>query len=200
MGEYAFGMARIYGHVPRQIVLYVGEEKMRMRDRIEGPDFSFRFHLVDVRELDGEALLASPNPGDNVIAVLTRLGNERETVRRILKRIADGPAAMREQAVAELMIVAGLRRRDDDVEKEARRMPILNDIMDTKVVGPLLRRGRAEGLAEGQAELILGLMERRFGAVPPEIRERLAGLSPKQLRNAGLRILDAKRPADVFPR
>jgi predicted transposase YdaD len=84
-------------------------------------------------------------------------------------------------------------------------MPIHYDFLKrSKVVGPLLRRGRAEGLAEGRvegrAELMLLQLEKRFGALPPETRERLAGLTPRQLRNSGLRILDAKRIADVFPR
>ena len=48
--------------------------------------------LVDVRDLDGEALLASGNPGDNIIAILTQLGNRPGTVRRVLQRIASAPA------------------------------------------------------------------------------------------------------------
>lgn len=54
MAEYAFGIRRKYGHLPHQVALYVGEAPLRMKDRIEGPDVSVRFHLVDIRNLDGE--------------------------------------------------------------------------------------------------------------------------------------------------
>ncbi len=127
MGEYLFAIARTHRRMPRQIVLYVGEQPLRMEDRIDGPDLSFRFHLVDIRDLDGEALLGSPEPGDTVIALLTRLGEKPGAVRRIPERLAF--AEDRNHAVAELLIVAALRRRVSEVAKEAEKMPILNSIM-----------------------------------------------------------------------
>jgi hypothetical protein len=70
MAEYLFGIRRRYGRLPRQVALYVGEVLLRMNDRIEGPDASVRFHLVDIRDLDGERLLASANVGDNILRYL----------------------------------------------------------------------------------------------------------------------------------
>jgi hypothetical protein len=66
MGEYSFGVGLRYGRLPRQVALYVGAEPLRMKNEIAGPGGTFRFHLVDIRDLDGELLLASDNPGDNV--------------------------------------------------------------------------------------------------------------------------------------
>jgi hypothetical protein len=194
MGEYLFAAARIHGRMPRQIVLYVGDAPMRMSNGIAGPDFWLRYHLIDARDLDGDALLASENLGDNIIALLTRLGERAETVGRILERIAAGPEADRSQAMAELLIVACLRKRDGAVREEARKMPILNDIMDSEVFGPLIRQGRAEGLAE----LLLALTEERFGKVPARYRKRLAALTPAELKTAGLRLMKAERIEDLF--
>ena len=210
MGEYLFGIGRTHGRLPRQIVLYVGDAKLRMKDWIETPDVSYRFHLVDIRDLDGETLMASRNLGDNVIAVLTRLGSQPDTVRRILERIANRQTPERDEALAELLIVAGLRRMTGAVKREAKRMPILNDIMDNEVFGPLIRQGRAEGRAEGKAEgkaegraegqreILLGLIEKRFGRVPPRLGKRLAALKPEQIKAVGLRLLDAQRIEDLF--
>lgn len=184
------------------MVLYVGQAPMRMADRISGPDFWLRYHLVDVRDLDGEALLASQSLGDNVIALLTRLGERSDTVGRILHPISAGPDAERSQAMAELLIVACLRKRDIAVREEAKKMPILNDIMDSEVFGPLIRQGRAEGRAEGRSEgqmtLLLRLVEKRFGSVPERYRARLASLSSAELEAAGLRLMDAARLEDLF--
>src|ERR1035438_3095913 len=66
MAEYLCGIALRYGRIPRQVALYVGEAPLRMRDRVESADVSVRFHLVDIRDLDGEELLASAHLGDNV--------------------------------------------------------------------------------------------------------------------------------------
>jgi hypothetical protein len=196
MGEYLFATARVQGRVPRQIVLYIGDAPLRMAGRIAGPDLWLRYHLVDVRDLDGEALLASGNVGDNVIVLLTRLGERAETIGRILERIAAGPEAERSQAMAELLIVACLRKLDRTVREEAKKMPILNDIMDSEVFGPLLRQGRSEG----QVELILSMAETRFGSVPDRYRARLEALPPAELKAAGLRLMDAQRIEDLFER
>jgi hypothetical protein len=139
MAEYLSGIGRRYGLFPRQVVLYVGEAPLRMKDRIEGPDFSVRFHLVDIRELDGEQLLASASIGDNVLAVLTRLSEQLKVVRRILERIAAGQPEKRDQALSELLILARLRRLSGDLKREVEKMPILldmmDDIMDDEVLG-----------------------------------------------------------------
>ena len=196
MGQYSFGVGLRYGRLPRQVALYVGAEPLRMKNEIAGPGGAFRFDLVDIRDLDGELLLASDNPGDNVIAILTRLGNEPDAVRRVLKRIEAGPPDDRDEALAELLIISGLRGLDAEVTREANRMPIHGDIMDHSVIGPLIRQGRAEG----QLALLTRLIEKRFGSIPPGIRKRIAALKPAQLERAGLRLLDAERIEDLFAR
>jgi hypothetical protein len=200
MAEYLFGIGRQYGRLPRQVALYVGEAPLRMKDRVEGPDVSLRFHLVDIRDLDGERLLASANMGDNVLAVLTSIGDQLKGVRRILERIATGPAAARDEALAELFIIAGLRKIEVEARREAKKMPILNDIMDNEVMGPAIRKGLRQGRVEGQIEMLLSQIEKRFGRIPPTVGQRLAALKPAQLKRIGLRLLDAQRIEDLFAR
>ncbi len=122
-------------------------------------------------------------------------------MRRILERIASGAPGNRETAFLELLILSGLRKLDEEVRREAKRMPILNDIMDHSVLGPVLRQGRAEGKAEGRAEgqleLLLGQAEKRFGKLSADTRQRMASLKPTQLKRVGLRLLDAKRIEDL---
>jgi hypothetical protein len=220
MAEYLFAIRRRYGRLPRQIVLYVGEKPLRMKNAIDSPDLSFRFRLVDIKDLDGEALLAGKNLSDNIIAVLTKLGGEPGTVRRILRRISQSPAAERIEALTELSILAGLRRLSGGIVREAKKMPIKEDIMDNEVVQHLFGRaiarevarevareaareaakGRAEGVAQGQREFLLGQIEKKFGPVAPRTRKRLASLTPADLKAAGLRLLDARRIDDLFAR
>jgi len=200
MAEYLFGIGLRYGRLPRQVVLYVGEAPLRMKDRVEGPDVSVRFHLVDIRDLDGERLLTSANTGDNVLALLTRLGEQRETVRRILERIAAGRRGERAGALAELFIIAGLRRMEDEARREAKKMPVLNDIMDNKVIGPAVRKGLRQGRAEGQVEIVLSLIQKRFGRIPPAVGQRIAALKPAQLKRVAARLLDARNIEDLFAR
>jgi predicted transposase YdaD len=184
--------------------LYVGEAPLGMKDRVESPGVSVSFHLVDIRDLDGERLLASANLGDNVLAVLTRLGERTKAVRRILDRIARGRSGERNQALAELLILGRLRQLSGLLKREVEKMPILLDIMDDEIFGPVirkgLRQGRVEGRVEGQVEMLRSQIEKRFGRIPSAVAQRLAALKPAQLKRVGLRLLDAKRIEDLFAR
>jgi len=192
MGEYSFGVALRHGRLPRQVALYVGAAPLRMKNEIAGPGWAFRFHLVDIRDLDGELLLASDNPGDNVIAILTRLGGEPDAVRRVMKRIADSPEGGRNDAFAELSLLAGLRSLGDEVTREAGKMHIQEDILDHDYFGPLIRQ-KMMAMLEKQ-------IEKKFGGIPPPIRKRLDVLKPAQIETTALRLLDAQRIEDLFAR
>jgi hypothetical protein len=53
-------------------------------------------------------------------------------------------------------------------------------------------QGRAEGALEGRAALVLRLLTRRFGALPPDAAERLGAASIDELDAIGERLLTAQ--------
>ena len=208
MAEYCLGVFRLFGRFPRQVVLYVGEPQLRMENALRGPNVSFWYRLIDIRTLDGDRLLESDAVGDNVIAILARLRDHEGAVRKIVERIAGLAAAERETALAQLVILAGLRHLSRTVEQERRKMPIDIDIREHEVLGPMFKeaeqKGRQEGLQKGlQKGLLEGLQvgeltvlrrqtEKRFGALPSWAAEKLATLSASELEDLSERVLDAK--------
>jgi hypothetical protein len=68
--------------------------------------------------------------------------------------------------------------------------------MDDEIFGPVIRKGRAEG----QMELLLSMIEKRFGPIPPAISQRVEALKPAQLKRLALRLLDAQHIEDLFAR
>jgi predicted transposase YdaD len=203
MLEYCVRVFRLHGQFPRQILLYVGEAPLRMKSALAGGRVTFSYEQTDIRDLDCEPLLASDQVSDNVIAILTRLGGQPDAVRRILIRIAGLEPAEREGAFKQLLVLAGLRRLEEFVAEEARKMPILNDIMDHRVIGPAIRKGRKEGRKEGREEgreegakqgaltVVHRIMRERFGAVPDWAAERLASKTATELEDLSVRLLGA---------
>lgn len=64
MAEYALLIYRKLGRFPRQFVLYVGEEALRMSPEFTGPRFRFEYELVDIRQIDADEFLQGlPVPG-----------------------------------------------------------------------------------------------------------------------------------------
>lgn len=195
MAEYALAVYRRYGEFPRQIVLYVGKAPMRMRTALRGPRMAFGYEAIDARELDGDTLLESADVGDNVIAVLARLQNREAAVGRIVRRIAEATEAERETAVRQLLLLAGLRGLETNVEEEIRKVPILYDIMDNKVLGREYRKGVEAGIQTGiqtgKSELLRSLALTRFGHLPAGFDERVSGKTPEELELLGRRLLVA---------
>jgi hypothetical protein len=142
MAEYSLGVLRLFGKFPRQVLLYVGEAPLAMESELRDPDVSFRYRLIDIRDLDGDRLLESLETGDNVIAILARLRDHKAAIRKIVGRITDLPAAEREAAFGQLLILAGLRRLEETVVREIQRMPVYIDILENKVLGPRRREDR----------------------------------------------------------
>jgi len=190
MAEYCLGVFRLFGRFPRQVLLYVGEAPLRMESELRADDVWFRYRAVDIRDLDGDRLLESQEVGDTVIAILARLRDHKDAVRRILERIAGLVAAERETALGQLLILAGLRHFEETVEREARKMPILNDILDNKVLGREFKRG--------ELTVLRRQIEKRFGAIPTWAEERLAGRSPADLEDLSVRVLDAQSLEDLL--
>jgi predicted transposase YdaD len=196
MAEYCLGVYRLYGRLPRQIVLYVGEPALRMESALRGPGMSFEYRLIDIRSLDGDRLLESGDVGDNVIAILAGLRDDKEAVHRIVARIAGLEAAERETALAQLVVLAGLRHLSQAVKRETRNMPIDLDIRDHEVLGPMFieaeQKGRQEGRQEGDLTILRRLIEERFGALPSWASEKLTSLAAPELEDLCVRVLYAK--------
>src|ERR1700678_2224196 len=198
MAEYCLGVLRLFGKFPRQVVLYVGEAPLGMDSELRGPDVSFRYRMIDIRTLDGDRLLESEETGDNVIAILARLRDHKEAVRKIVGKIAALAAAEREAAFSQLLILAGLRRLEETVATEIQKMPVYIDLLENKVLGPAFRRGleegelkgKLEGELEGELKILRRQIEKRFGPIPKWATERLAARSAAELEVLSVRILE----------
>ena len=78
--------------------------------------------------MDGEVLLDSDQVGDNVIAILARPRDRGVAVRRIVEKITTLPEEEREAPLDQLRILAGLRKLENLVEQEVRKMPITEEL------------------------------------------------------------------------
>ncbi|MGA8595596.1 MAG: DUF4351 domain-containing protein [Bryobacteraceae bacterium] len=194
MAEYSLRVYRQFQRFPQQIVLYVGDPEMRMPSELAGPQHVCRYTIIDIRSLDSEPLLHSPFPADNVIAILTRLRDQKAAIRQILSRIATLESGARETAFAQLLILSGLRKLEESIRAEVQFMPIMHDILDHGVIGPAIKQGMQQ---EGMS-IVRRLIEKRFGPLPTWAEERLARLSIPELETLSLRVIDAKGLDNLF--
>ncbi len=210
MAEYSLRVYRIYKQFPEQHVLYVGSDELRMPSALISPNHTCRYHIFDIRQLDAEILLNSPFPADSVIAILAHYSERPEIIQRILMRIGKLEKAAGSAAFSKLMILAGIRGLEETIQTEAETMPILNDIMDHRVIGPAIRKGIAQGLEQGRREstekarqeeavaILRRQITKRFGTLPASFENRLTESSTAELEDLSERFVDATSITDLF--
>jgi hypothetical protein len=208
MAGYYVEIYQSCGRHPRQALVYVGRAKLRMGGHFKSPSMNFRFRVVDLRTLNGERFLKSDAVGDQILSILMRLKNHREAIRRILATITTLEARDREDALGQLMVICGLRGVETRVEEEIRKVPVLNSLLDHKVLGREFKKGleqgeaigEARGEARGEAKMLRRQLEYRFKKLPKWVADKLATATPAQLEVWGERLLEEKSLAAIFGR
>ncbi len=173
-----------------------------MTPRIEEDQVSYRYDQTDIREFDEDVFLQSGSAADRVLAVLSKMRNERVTIRRILASWAHLPRRERDDLIQKLVLLSGLRRLDEIVIEEVQNMPITIDPMEnTTIRGWIeqgIEKGMEKGMEKGRASLLGQLLTKQFGALPPEAVQKLQSAHSDQLERWALRLMDAATLDEVF--
>jgi len=107
-GIYCLLLGKKYRRRIRQAVIYLGEAKMRMQDKLDLGQTKVAYTLIDIRDIDAATLMASARPADLPLAMLARGGPEQ--LAEILKRAASLKDSERDKVIAEMAQLSGLRR------------------------------------------------------------------------------------------
>ncbi|MDJ0621193.1 MAG: DUF4351 domain-containing protein, partial [Calothrix sp. MO_192.B10] len=85
------------------------------------------------------------------------------------------------------------------LEKEVIRRVLREEIMRESVIYQDIRaEGKAEGIQEGEASLVLRLLKRRIGELDSHLEERVGSLSVAQLEELGEALLDFSSMSDLL--
>ena len=220
-GMYCLMIGQKYRRQVRQVVLYVGQPKMRMEDRLDLGDTKVSYRLLDIREIDAGELLRSARPGDLVLAMLAKGGTERLT--EIAQRTVPLSGAERSRVLTQLVLLSGLRALSGsmkmelksmasnviDIEKNEILRDIIRDLTDqaqAKALAKGLSKGLAEGLAkglakgrgEGMVQMLREQIQTKFGPLPKWAEERLSQASATQVERWARKILASKTLESVL--
>jgi hypothetical protein len=197
-GVYCFLVGQLHrGCRIRQTVLYVGRPKMRMPAGVDLGDTTGKFNLMDIREMDAGDLLTRGKPADYVLAMLAGGGDGR--IREIVRKIAGLGGPLRERALAQLMVLSGLRGLPARVQWEMKDMGVVIDIRKNPVLmrwqkeflAEGIQKGREEGREEGRALILTDQLRAKFGPVPKWASERIKRASSQELSQWARKVLTA---------
>ncbi|MBL8233710.1 MAG: hypothetical protein JNL98_34755 [Bryobacterales bacterium] len=183
--EYYLGFHRLLGEHVEQVMLYASAAPLRMSNAFETPSMRYEFRLLNMREFDGEPLLASDDWGDNLLALLTKVEQIR-VLERIESQLRRLKGEEQDTAARLYVIISGIVGIEDVVSERLNMI----DIMANRVLGPAVLKGSRRTIAT--------LLDQKFGPLPEWAVEQLEQAGEAQLDRLTLRLLTAATLEDVF--
>src|SRR2546425_10650682 len=181
MGIYCLLLGQKYRRRVRQVVLYVGQVKMRMDDHVDLGETKAAYTLMDIRDMDARKLIASGRAGDLSLAMLA--GGGPAHVVEIAKRASELKGDERQRVVSQLVLLSGLRRLTGRLRMELKAMSVTTDITKNEFVQDVIRDDRAN--------MLRGQLETKFGSLPKWVDERLDAATSVQVERWSKKILTA---------
>ncbi|PPT06649.1 hypothetical protein CKA32_005250 [Geitlerinema sp. FC II] len=208
--EMAFRMAdyrlRVYRRFPekqmRQVV--VSQSAFVYQNTFEIPGTRHEFEVVRLWEQPPELFLSAP--GLLPLAVLARSEERTELLQQVareIQRLRD--RRTQSNLTASAAILAGLLLETELIQQIFRREIMQESVVFREIWEEALQEGRQAGLQEGLQEgrreegvaMVLRLLHRRIGEIPPEISSQIAALPLAQIEALGEALLDFTSLADL---
>ncbi len=179
-------------HNIKQLVVYVGNEKLRMKSSLKIKNLVFKYEILDIRQIDCRVLLESPDPMDRLLACLCKVEDEVYLIEKLIKTMEGMNEEERKDYLLKALTLTELRPNlRIKLTEEVKPMPIVVRPEDIKLSKRKLRKdilyrlGLEEGKKEGEIigiekgllksaqEMVIAIIEGKLGYVPEEIANRI---------------------------
>ncbi|MBD2493935.1 Rpn family recombination-promoting nuclease/putative transposase [Nostoc sp. FACHB-280] len=132
------------------------------------------------------------------LMVLTNLDDELAPTeaRYLLERSSVEQSETASRAIIELVITILVYKFEQLSRTEVEQMLGIT-LQETRVYREIKEEGREEGRIEGERSLILRLLQKRVGELPPDVCESITTLCLEELENLGEALLDFTSLADL---
>ncbi len=144
-------------HNIKQLVVYVGNEKLRMKPSLKIKNLVFKYEILDIRQIDCRVLLESPDPMDRLLACLCKVEDEVYLIEKLIKTMEGMNEEERKDYLLKALTLTELRPNlRIKLTEEVKPMPIVVRPEDIKLPKRKLRKdilyrlGLEEGKKEGE--------------------------------------------------
>ncbi len=189
----------------KQLLVYVGNRKLRMKSRLRIRNLSFSYEILDIRQIDCKVLLESPDPMDRLLACLCKVEDEVYLIEKLIKTMESMNEEERKDYLLKALTLTELRPNlRIKLTEEVKPMPIVvrpedirlpkrklrKDILyrlgleEGEVIG--IEKGKQIGLEEGRKEgEIIGIEKgRKEGEIIGIEKGKHIGLEEGLLKSA----------------
>jgi len=162
MLRYYIAILERYPNSPiKQLLVYVGNRKLRMKSRLRLRNLSFSYEILDIRQIDCRVLLESPDPMDRLLACLCKVEDEAYLIEKLIRTMEGMNEEERKDYLLKALTLTELRPNlRIRLTEEVRHMPIVVRPEDIRLPKRKLKKdilyrlgleeGKRIGLEEGK--------------------------------------------------
>ena len=159
MLKYASLIYEHYNEFPKQMVLYIGVKKIKIKNEISTQNLWYNYELKDISEFNCKELINSENITDNIIAILCNIKDIDKFYNKLMLKLGKLESKKREDYLRKLFYLMRLRpniaKKLREKEKED-KMPFILD----REIDPLYQEGMEKGIEKGLQKGILKGIEK----------------------------------------
>ena len=159
MAEYKAIIQRKYKIPVRQLVIYLGSDKPKMRTELSEEEQITGFDLQDIRNFTTRITLDSEIPEGIILSILTdyKKADAEKIIDEIIYKLQKASKSESElrKSIQQLIVLSRLRNLHEKIEQKVNDMPITYDIKTDS----FYNRGIQEGIKKTKKEIALNLIK-----------------------------------------
>ena len=178
MAEYRAILQRKYQIPVRQVVIYLGSEKPKMRTELSKQEQITGFELKDIRDFSTQSTLDSKIPEEIILSILTdyKKVDAEKVIEQIIYKLQQLSKSESElnKFIQQLIVLSRLRKLEEGTEQKVNDMPITYDIKTDGLYNRGIKDGILEGIEKGREKGIeKGIEKNRFQIISKALSQRL---------------------------
>jgi predicted transposase/invertase (TIGR01784 family) len=148
MLKYASLIYEHYNEFPKQMVLYIGVKKLKIKNEISTQNLWYNYEVKDISEFDCSKLMESENITDNIIAILCNIKDIDKFYNKLMLKLSKLETKKREDYLRKLFYLMRLRPNIAKKLREKEREDKMPFILDREI-DPLYQEGVEKGIEKG---------------------------------------------------
>ncbi|MFN4306128.1 hypothetical protein [Sulfurihydrogenibium azorense] len=174
-----------------QVCIYIGKEPLKMSDKIQFSDWTYRYRLIDMKDVPCRELAKSPNITDKLLAGLCKIEDPKFYVENVIKEIKKANPKDRKELFTLFLEISKIRNNIEEeirsyITQEDFEMPITiewtwEELESYPGIGKALKTGKEkfikeglqQGLQQGLKDSILEILELKFGVLPEDVKAKI---------------------------
>jgi len=186
----------------KQLVVYVGNEKLRMKSSLKIKNLVFKYEILDIRQIDCKVLLESPDPMDKLLACLCKVEDEAYLIEKLIKTMEGMNEEERKDYLLKALTLTELRPNlRIRLTEEVKHMPIVVRPEDIRLPKKKLKKdilyrlgleegkriglelGLEEGFLKALQNTVLTLIKSKMGQIPEGMEAKIKDIRDREYLN-----------------